>query len=168
MIIFKIGSGRRSSVGKGLLNNLAFNFGVTLISRIFSLSGALSNYTCYPYVGFQGMLLFTIKSLAQAVMLQKWKWSCSVVSISLRSHGPWNFPSKNTGVGCHVKLCYSPAKKKQQTQNGVMVHFIENFGETEGCWKLCEFWSPRVSALDLSLCELWAVVTSVLAGSQPL
>ena len=71
MIIFKIGSGRRSSVGKGLLNNLAFNFGVTLISRIFSLLGALSNYTCCPYVGFQRMLLFTIKSLAQAVMLRK-------------------------------------------------------------------------------------------------
>ena len=37
---------------------------------------------------------------------------CSVVSDSLRSHGlwparllcPWNFPSKNTGVGCHFLL----------------------------------------------------------------
>lgn len=49
-----------------------------------------------------------------------------------------------------------------------MVHFIENFGATEGFWKLCEFWNPRVSALDLSLWGPWAVVTSVLAGSQPL
>ena len=38
--------------------------------------------------------------------------SCSVVSDSLRLHGlwptrllcPWNFPGKNTGVGCHFLL----------------------------------------------------------------
>ena len=38
--------------------------------------------------------------------------SCSVVSDSLRPHGlqstrllcPWNFPGKNTGVGCHFLL----------------------------------------------------------------
>ena len=40
---------------------------------------------------------------------EKWKWSRSVMSNSLRPHGlqptrllrPWNFPSKSTGVGCH-------------------------------------------------------------------
>ena len=40
---------------------------------------------------------------------EKWKWSCSVVSDSLRPHGlqptrllhPWDFPGKSTGVGCH-------------------------------------------------------------------
>ena len=40
------------------------------------------------------------------------KWSCSVVSDSLRPHGlqptrllhPWDFPGKNTGVGCHFLL----------------------------------------------------------------
>ena len=39
----------------------------------------------------------------------KWKWICSVMSDSLQSHGlqstmllcPWDFPGKNTGVGCH-------------------------------------------------------------------
>ena len=39
---------------------------------------------------------------------EKWKWSCSVMSDSLRLHGlqpirllrPWDFPGKNTGVGC--------------------------------------------------------------------
>ena len=44
--------------------------------------------------------------------IQDWKWSCSVVSDSLRPHGlkptkllsPWNFPGKNTGVGCHFHL----------------------------------------------------------------
>ena len=40
---------------------------------------------------------------------EKWKWSHSVVSDSLRPHGlqltrllrPWYFPGKCTGVGCH-------------------------------------------------------------------
>ena len=42
----------------------------------------------------------------------KWKWSHSVVSNSLGHHGPqstrplhpWDFPGKNTGVGCHFLL----------------------------------------------------------------
>ena len=44
---------------------------------------------------------------------EKWKWSCSVVFDSLRSHGlqptrllhPWDFPGKCTGMGC----CRGPA-----------------------------------------------------------
>ena len=40
---------------------------------------------------------------------EKWKWSRSVMSDSLRPHGlqptgllrPWDFPGKSTGVGCH-------------------------------------------------------------------
>ena len=43
---------------------------------------------------------------------EKWKWSRSVVSNSSRPHGlqptrllrPWDFPGKNTGVGCHCLL----------------------------------------------------------------
>ena len=43
---------------------------------------------------------------------EKWKWSCSVVSDSLRPHGlqptrllhPWDFPGKSTGVVCHCLL----------------------------------------------------------------
>ena len=43
---------------------------------------------------------------------EKWKWSCSVVSDSLRPHGlqptrllhPWDFPGKSTRVGCHCLL----------------------------------------------------------------
>ena len=42
----------------------------------------------------------------------KWKWSCSVMPDSLRPHGlqptsllgPWDFPGKSTGVGCHRLL----------------------------------------------------------------
>ena len=52
---------------------------------------------------------------------EKWKWSSSVASDSSRPHGlqptrllhPWDFPGKNTGVGCqltinpHMTLLYS-------------------------------------------------------------
>ena len=42
----------------------------------------------------------------------KWKWSHSGMSNSLQPHGlqptsllrPWDFPGKNTGVGCHFLL----------------------------------------------------------------
>ena len=42
---------------------------------------------------------------------EKWKWSRSVVSDSLRPHGlrptrllhPWDFPGKTAGVGCHCR-----------------------------------------------------------------
>ena len=43
---------------------------------------------------------------------EKWKWSCSVVSVSSPPHGlqptrlllPWDFPGKSTGMGCHCLL----------------------------------------------------------------
>jgi len=43
---------------------------------------------------------------------EKWKWSHSVMSNSLRPHElqptrllrPWDFPGKSTGVGCHCLL----------------------------------------------------------------
>ena len=43
---------------------------------------------------------------------EKWKWSRSVLSDSSRPQGlqpsrllhPWDFPGKNTGVGCHCLL----------------------------------------------------------------
>ena len=47
---------------------------------------------------------------------EKWKWSRSVVSDSLRPHGlqptrlphPWDFPGKSTVVGCHCLLWKKP------------------------------------------------------------
>ena len=47
---------------------------------------------------------------------EKWKWSRSVVSDSLRPHGlqptrlpcPWDFPGRSTGVGCHCLLRQEP------------------------------------------------------------
>ena len=48
------------------------------------------------------------------VELCKWsKWSHSVITDSLRPHGPirllhpWNFPGKSTGVGCHLSCAKS-------------------------------------------------------------
>ena len=43
---------------------------------------------------------------------ERWKWSHSVISDSLRPHGlqptrllcPWDFPGKSTGLGCHHLL----------------------------------------------------------------
>ena len=48
---------------------------------------------------------------------EKWKWSHSVMSDSSCPHGlqptrllhPWDFPGKNTGVGCHCLLQNTPA-----------------------------------------------------------
>ena len=56
-----------------------------------------------------------MKTIPQYILLYVfffWKWSCSVVSDSLRPHGlyptrfhrQWDFPGTNTGVGCHFLL----------------------------------------------------------------
>ena len=50
---------------------------------------------------------------------EKWEWSHSVMSDSLRPHGlqptrllcPWDFPGKSTGVGCHHLLSLTPYTK---------------------------------------------------------
>ena len=50
--------------------------------------------------------------LLQWMKNEKWKWSHSVVSDSMRPHRqqptrllcPWDFPGKSTGVGCHCLL----------------------------------------------------------------
>ena len=52
---------------------------------------------------------------------EKWKWSHSVMSNSLRPHGlqptrllrPWDFPGKSTGVGCHFFLRKPPISTDQ-------------------------------------------------------
>ena len=51
-------------------------------------------------------------NMNQPYIYKKWKWSCSVVSDSLQPHGleptrflcPWDFPGKDTGVGCYFLL----------------------------------------------------------------
>ena len=50
--------------------------------------------------------------LETGTYIWKWKWSHSFMSDSLQTHGlyparllhPWDFPGKNTGVGCHFLL----------------------------------------------------------------
>ena len=52
---------------------------------------------------------------------EKWKWSLSVMSDSVRPHGlqptsllhPWDFPGKSTGVGCHCLLWQIALKAKK-------------------------------------------------------
>ena len=55
-------------------------------------------------------VMFTTPPWASTVK-RKWEWSRSVMSNSLRPHRlptrllhPWDFPGKNTGVGCHFLL----------------------------------------------------------------
>ena len=55
-------------------------------------------------------VMFTTPPWASTVK-RKWKWSRSVVSDSLQPHElptrllhPWDFPGKNTRVGCHFLL----------------------------------------------------------------
>ena len=64
-------------------------------------------------VSFWVVELHILFFLFWSLLLQwKWKWSCSVVSDSLRPHEllptrllhPWNCPGKSTGVGCHFLL----------------------------------------------------------------
>ena len=71
---------------------------------------------------------------------EKWKWSHSVVSDSLRPHGPqptrllhpWDFPGKSTGVGCHRLLrnkWITPNKSKTEgkvTTAGIMRRNLGN------------------------------------------
>ena len=58
------------------------------------------------------VLLWNLSTIRLSTTNMIWKWSCSVVSNSLRPHGlsptrllsPWNFPGNSTGVGCHFLL----------------------------------------------------------------
>ena len=74
---------------------------------------------------------------------EKWKWSCSVVTDSLRPHGlqptrlhPWDFPGKSTGVGCHCLLL-----------NVAYPGLIDWGGDQK--------WPNHKSTLTLSLKQVW-------------
>ena len=59
------------------------------------------------------------------VKSEKWKWSRSVVSDSLKPHGlqptrllrPRDFPGKSTGVGCRCLLCLQGCKESGVTEH---------------------------------------------------
>ena len=64
------------------------------------------------------------------------KWSCSVVSDSLRPHGlqptrllhPWDFPGKSTGVGCHclLRLCWIHSGSSINITSSTLEHIWQN------------------------------------------
>ena len=64
-----------------------------------------------PSRGEKNVTTLLLIWISPMIILNK-KWSCSVVSDSLRPHGlwptrllcPWDFQGKNTGVGCHFLL----------------------------------------------------------------
>ena len=61
-------------------------------------------------IGRQNLYHWVTREGYMIVYIHAWKWSGSVVSDSLRPHGPtrllcpWDFPGNNTGVGCHFLL----------------------------------------------------------------
>ena len=65
----------------------------------------------------------------------KWKWSRSVMSDSQWPHGlqptrllcPWDFPGKNTGVGCHFLLqgIFPTQESNQTLQLGKQILYPE-------------------------------------------
>ena len=86
---------------------------------------------------------------------EKWKWSCSVVSDSLRPHGlqrtrllhPWDFPGKSTVLGCHCLLPQYP------TSLLFKVWSVDQFQwhPFRPCWKL-RILSPLLELLSQNLC----------------
>ena len=77
---------------------------------------------------------------------KKWKWSRSIVSDSSQPHGlqptrllhPWDFPGKNTGVGCHCLLQWT------------MKYILKLYVQSWGCLT-CEysFWGLFIVAVSL-------------------
>ena len=63
---------------------------------------------------------------------EKWKWSRSVVSDSSRPHGlqptrllgPWDFPGKSTGVGCHCLLWKASERKQKGGRSRKFIFYI--------------------------------------------
>ena len=89
---------------------------------------------------------------------EKWKWSRSVVSDSVRPHGlqptrllhPWDFPGKSTGVGLPLPLgtkqrllYYSPA------QWGTEVHRVAGHGAHEE-WAQLSGWAELSNKVQCS------------------
>jgi len=80
-------------------------FSTTLSSKVFSDPFFFSSSSGNPIIQMLVPLIFSRG-------LWKWKWSFSVMSDSLWLSGleparllcPWDFPGKNTGMGCHFFL----------------------------------------------------------------
>ena len=81
---------------------------------------------------------------------EKWKWSRSVMSDSLRPHGlqstrllrPWDFPGKRTGVGCHYLylLLISPLSAFSKTTIFEdWISLLVDFSTVNACYLLWLF-----------------------------
>ena len=109
----------RAQVGLGIKCNQKRGKPTTAIGKVYSFWFLLP-FQCQLHsfhrpassTWWRTWLSIVFKLHHSIFLFIKWKWSRSVVSDSLRSHGlwstkllcPWDFPGKNTGVGCHFLL----------------------------------------------------------------
>ena len=102
------------------LITLSFYFVAPAVARRSLLSAVIAASRFFP-----SSTMKQIKSLSRR-HAWKWKWSRSVVSDSLRPRElkptrllrPWDFPGKNTGVGCHCLLRNHPIVLLKQNVSG--------------------------------------------------
>ena len=100
---------------------------------------------------------------------EKWKWSRSVVSNSLRPHGlqptrllhPWDFPGKSTGVGCHCLLHYLYL---EGMNSWGIFSLAQGSSKTDilGTWKSCWTQRSRYRYMEVSRRKLKDVMTFYL------
>ena len=104
---------------------------------------------------------------------EKWKWSRSVVSDSLRPHGlqptrllcPWDFPGKSTGVGCHCLLRMpSIHSHRRKTYCSPPVCFSFTFTLLSHLTELhsWHFWSPNMWSFSPTAVSSWQHQLGVL------
>ena len=104
---------------------------------------------------------------------ETWKWSCFVVSNSLRPHGlqptrllcPWDFPGKSTGVGCHCLLHnghgfgWTPRVGDEQGGQHAVVHGVAKSWTGLSDWTEMNWYSgrsPWFQELAVFLSLIWA------------
>ena len=97
---------------------------------------------------------------------EKWKWSRSVVSDSVRPHGlqptrllhPWDFPGKSTGVGCHC-LLQGTKVAEMEKQNRTTLTMVPALRICYQVRKRCELAvvTPRDRSSDGEVSSEWWV-----------
>ena len=122
---------------------------------------------------------------------KKWKWSRSVVSDPSRPHGlqptrllhPWDFPGKNTGVGCHClpssnRLLYKIYEEHLQLNNKKTSPILrERSSKKMLCcayWLSCvrlfaTLWTVASQSMEILQARIleWVAMPSSKGSSQP-